>query len=260
MWCHLRNWNERRLLRRCAVDSPTWSRVVAAEPVLQCLNHQELIELRRLATLLLATKRFVTPGGESITTYQRTRIAAAAALPVLALGRRWHRDWQTIILYPDTFAVAYADTDEAGVVHEGIEPRAGEAWPGGPIILSWTDIIDSGGADGFHVVIHEIAHQLDGLDGVTNGRPPLHADMDAGQWSQAFSGCFDDLQARYAAGEPTALDPYATESPAECFAVTSEAFFLTPFVLAGAYPGVYEQLRLFYRQDPAVRRSNRGDA
>jgi len=49
------------------------------------------------------------------------------------------------------------------------------------------------------------------------------------------------------------LDPYAAESPAEFFAVGSEAFFETPELLHPAYPRMYEQLRLFYRQDPLAR-------
>jgi MtfA peptidase len=35
--------------------------------------------------------------------------------------------------------------------------------------------------------------------------------------------------------------------------VSSEAFFETPELLEPAYPAVYEQLRLFYRQDPLAR-------
>jgi Mlc titration factor MtfA (ptsG expression regulator) len=35
--------------------------------------------------------------------------------------------------------------------------------------------------------------------------------------------------------------------------VGSEAFFETPELLAPAYPAVYEQFRLFYRQDPGAR-------
>jgi Mlc titration factor MtfA (ptsG expression regulator) len=35
--------------------------------------------------------------------------------------------------------------------------------------------------------------------------------------------------------------------------VTSEAFFETPELLEPSYPDLYEQLRLFYRQDPLAR-------
>jgi Mlc titration factor MtfA (ptsG expression regulator) len=56
-----------------------------------------------------------------------------------------------------------------------------------------------------------------------------------------------------AAFELLPIDPYGAESAGEFFAVASEAFFETPELLAPAYPAVYEQLRLFYRQDPLAR-------
>jgi hypothetical protein len=49
------------------------------------------------------------------------------------------------------------------------------------------------------------------------------------------------------------IDPYAAESPAEFFAVVSEAFFEIPHALLREYPEVYRQLAEFYRQDPAAR-------
>ncbi|MGE5028156.1 MAG: zinc-dependent peptidase, partial [Betaproteobacteria bacterium] len=54
-------------------------------------------------------------------------------------------------------------------------------------------------------------------------------------------------------GTTMAIDSYAAESPAEFFAVTSEAFFEIPHVLRREYPDVYRQLAEFYRQDPAAR-------
>jgi Mlc titration factor MtfA (ptsG expression regulator) len=54
-------------------------------------------------------------------------------------------------------------------------------------------------------------------------------------------------------GEATPIDPYATESPAEFFAVVSESFFELPDLLHSEYPEVYEQLKAFYRQDPLAR-------
>jgi Mlc titration factor MtfA (ptsG expression regulator) len=53
------------------------------------------------------------------------------------------------------------------------------------------------------------------------------------------------------------MDPYAAQSAGEFFAVGSEAFFETPELLAPAYPAMYEQLRLFYRQDPQARLARR---
>ena len=70
-----------------------------------------------------------------------------------------------------------------------------------------------------------------------------------------MSRAFDDFQERVDQGEETLLDPYGAEWPAEFFAVASEAFFENPALLRGEYPDVYEQFRLFYRQDPGVQRA-----
>ena len=52
----------------------------------------------------------------------------------------------------------------------------------------------------------------------------------------------------------TVIDPYASEQPAEFFAVlSSEAFFTLPQAVRAIYPELYAQLALFYRQDPAAR-------
>ena len=60
------------------------------------------------------------------------------------------------------------------------------------------------------------------------------------------------LVAAMALGMPE-LDPYAAESPAEFFAVSSEAFFIDPQPLQAALPDWYGLLRQYYRQDPAQR-------
>jgi Mlc titration factor MtfA (ptsG expression regulator) len=57
----------------------------------------------------------------------------------------------------------------------------------------------------------------------------------------------------HAALDALPMDPYAAESAGEFFAVASEAFFETPELLAPAYRAVYDQLRLFYKQDPLAR-------
>ncbi len=54
-------------------------------------------------------------------------------------------------------------------------------------------------------------------------------------------------------GRSAAIDPYASESPAEFFAVLSEVFFADPALLVDEYPDVYAQFAQFYRQDPAAR-------
>jgi Mlc titration factor MtfA (ptsG expression regulator) len=51
----------------------------------------------------------------------------------------------------------------------------GQAVYRGPVILSWEDVLPEGRDpdEGYNVVIHEFAHQLDFLDNAINGTPPL---------------------------------------------------------------------------------------
>ena len=69
----------------------------------------------------------------------------------------------------------------------------------------------------------------------------------------AFTAAYQDFCARVDAGEDTIIDPYASDSPGEFFAVFSEAFFELPDVVRAEYPAAYEQLSQFYRQDPLAR-------
>ncbi len=140
--------------------------------------------------------------------------------------------------------------DAAGVVHQTNAVLAGEAWGRGPVILSWADVLKIGQQPGHNVVIHEMAHKLDMLNGDANGFPPLHRRMDRHQWWQVFSSAWDRLQDEKRAGAELPIDPYALESPAEFFAVASEQFFEEPATLRQHLPDVYRQLEQFYRQHP----------
>ncbi len=55
--------------------------------------------------------------------------------------------------------------DEDGVVHEIEQDASGEAWEGGPVVLSWEDAQMTDGTDAYNVVIHEFAHKIDLLTG-----------------------------------------------------------------------------------------------
>jgi hypothetical protein len=180
----------------------------------------------------------------------RVSIAAQACLPILALGLDWYAGWSGIVVYPGDFRVKRSEVDEHGVVHEWDDDLAGEAMPGGPVVLSW----DAAAHDpAMNVVIHEFAHKLDMLNGEADGQPPLHAGMDRAAWKRAFGEAYRGFCDALERGKDTWLDPYAAEHPSEFFAVVSEAFFEDPLQTRRRYPDVYEQLRLFYRQDPAAR-------
>lgn len=235
-----------------ALDEETW-RAVTELPVFDGLSAEEQTRLRELAGNLLADKSFSGAGGVEVDAGMATAIAAFAALPVLNLGYGWYEGWNEIVVYPGEFIFEGEQMDEAGVVHHVRHARSGEAWEGGPMVLSWDDVEWSGRGEGFNVVIHEFAHKLDMKNGDANGRPPLHSGMSPAIWAQEFQAAYDDLCRRVDGGEETAIDPYAAESPAEFFAVLSEYFFEAPDVLQQVYPGVYSQMVGFYLQDPLAR-------
>lgn len=247
----LRAWRRNRVLRRVRLPAGLWRAVVARHPVFGGLPPEALERLRQLAILFRHEKQFSAAGGATLDEDLCLAIAAQACLPILELGLDWYRGWVSVIVYPAEFVPRHEYVDEAGVVHATRRPLSGESWPRGPVILSAADAEASGG--GFNVVIHELAHKLDMLNGAVDGFPPLHRGMSAGVWSTVFSEAYRDFGARVRAGFSGAIDPYAAESPGEFFAVLSEVFFEIPWELKGYYPAVYDQLAAFYRQDPAAR-------
>jgi Mlc titration factor MtfA (ptsG expression regulator) len=249
-------WTRRRLTRiaaRDGIDADLWERVWSRLPLLAGLDRAESQRLRDLALLFLHRKAFEQAGDVRLDVSARLTIALQACLPILNLGLGWYRGWYAVILYPAEFVPQREWVDEDGVVWVSEEPMSGEAWEQGPVILSWADVQAGGVRDGFNVVLHELAHKLDMRDGAADGHPPLHPGMSDARWSQVFGAAYEDLSERLERGEQTGVDPYAAESPAEFFAVCSEGFFELPHRLRDEYPLVYEQLRDFYRQDPARR-------
>lgn len=226
-------------------------------PLFTGLSEADLAGLRVLAARLLEEKTLTPVAGAEPGGRELAAIAVQAALPVLRLGAGWYGTWNEIILYPQQFVPEREITDDIGVVHRVRQPLSGEAWEGGPLILSLDDVAASGWCDGYNVVIHEFAHKLDMKNGAVDGLPPLHGDMDAAAWAAAFEPAYADFCRRVdafdAGGAEPAIDPYAAESPAEFFAVLSEYFFELPDLLAAEYPAVYAQMARFYRQDPQSR-------
>ncbi len=250
----LRQWRRRRWLARDRLPEPLWQATLARLPLLEGLDAAERAQLRDLATLFLHEKVLEPAGGLVLTPDMGPILAAQACLPILHLGLDFYQGWHSVILYPEGFLADHEYTDSNGLVHRGHRSLIGEAWARGPVILSWADLADCRDASGLNVVIHEMAHKLDLLNGTANGLPPLHPGMTTQAWSQAFNPAYEQLCRDVNRGRATALDPYAAESPGEFFAVISESFFTTPHQIAMTWPAVYAQLCAFYRQDPQARR------
>jgi len=240
-----------RWLRQQPPEPGRWRRVLESLPLLTRLDTDARHRLGELSTLFVREKQWFPTQELALDEEQRLWIAAQACLPILNLGLEWYRGWHSLVIYPGSFLVSREYADAAGVIHRDQEARAGEAWLGGPMVLSWEDMDAHAGAVGFNVIIHECSHKLDMLSGEANGRPPLHREMSPRRWAQVLGGAYERLCQAVAQGEAHFLDAYGAEAPAEFFAVASEAFFTLPGALREELPAVYRELAAFYRQDPA---------
>ncbi len=228
-----------------------WQTVFATCPFLRTLDAHERTQLVRLASEFLRSKSLSSAHGLAIDDFMRASIAAQACLPVLELGLGWYEGWRGIVVYPGPFKVVREDIDEFGVTHVWEEELAGEAWPGGPVILSWEDAQSS--EAGYNVVIHEFAHKLAMHSGNDAGIPTAPLGLSDEDWQLALERAFALVESAIRCGRPLPIDHYAASSPAEFFAVMSEQFFTGPSVLAQHLPELHAALRCFYRQDPLER-------
>jgi Mlc titration factor MtfA (ptsG expression regulator) len=231
-----------------AVDDDLWAATLARFSFLQSLTVNEQKDLKNLVENFLADKEFSAAGGLELTDEICVSIAAQGCLPILKLGLSAYREWVGIIVYPDEFVVPRQIEDENGVIHEFNDVLSGEAWEGGPLIISWHDVQLAG--TGYNVVIHEFAHKLDMLNGEADGMPALHSGLSEDEWITVFSTAYEHFCQRVDAGDKTIIDPYASEEPAEFFAVFSEAFFELPATVNREYPAIYDLLKRYYLQDP----------
>jgi MtfA peptidase len=253
-----------RALRKHAIDDTLWQDTLERLPFFGHLDDTERARLRECTTLFIAEKEFSTAHDLTLTNAMIVAIAVQACLPVLNLSLELYRGWVGVIVYPGEFVIRKTVEDEAGVVHEIEHDASGEAWEGGPVVLSWEDAQMTDGADAYNVVIHEFAHKIDMLNGEADGHPPLfrrwHAPLDSNAWNDVFDHAYDHFCAQIDAVPPrrwgrfereSLIDPYAADHPSEFFAVCSEALFVQPVAFEREYPELYRLLARYYRQDPA---------
>ena len=204
------------------------------------------------ASVFLAEKTFIGCGGQEITDEIRYIVAGTACILLLNREPRYFPGFTSILIYPDTFESNEVRYDGMVEVHERTA-RAGESWHRGPIVLSWGDVLRgvSDPTDGFNVVLHEFAHKLDEQNDGTDGMPELQKASHYDEWVEVLTREYEALRTRAIHDTNDVLDDYALTSPPEFFAVATESFFEKSRAMKKRLPDLYEQLRRFYRVDPA---------
>jgi Mlc titration factor MtfA (ptsG expression regulator) len=232
---------------------PGWSAIIEKNvPIHARLSEVDRGELRALIQIFLAEKIFEGCGGLEITDEIKVTIAAQACLLLIRRETELYPKLITILVYPTAYVSNTPQPDQHGLVTEGPQGRLGEAWTSGVVVLSWDDV-KSGAADvrdGHNVVFHEFAHQLDQEDGGADGAPILPGRNLYSAWARVLGEEYDELRKAAETGKKSVLDTYGATNPAEFFAVATEAFFEKPIQLKKKHPELYEELTVYYHQDP----------
>ena len=224
-------------------------------PYYRLLPPEDQEELRGHVQVFLEEKSFVGCGGLEIADEIRVTVAAKACVLLLHRDTDYYPDLESILIYPSTYVVHRHEVLPGGVVIDGPEARLGESWLRGEVVLAWDSVL-AGAADardGKNVVFHEFAHQLDQETGDADGAPVLPRRSMYIAWARVLGAEFDALVREAQQLHKTDIDRYGATNPAEFFAVVTEAFFEKPERLRRKHPALYDQMRLFYRQDPAAR-------
>ena len=209
-------------------------------------------ELHGHINVFLEEKDFIGCDGLEISEEIRFTIAALACVLLLNRQAGYFPGFSSILVYPESYAATNVTFDGHLEVRQKTR-RAGESWYRGPVVLSWKDVLHgaSDGGDGYNVVLHEFAHKLDEENDGANGLPVLQGRGHYEAWAEVLGREYESLESRVARGRNRVLDEYGLTSPPEFFAVATESFFEKPVAMRDRIPDLYEQLRTFYRVDPA---------
>jgi Mlc titration factor MtfA (ptsG expression regulator) len=247
--------NRRRKKLRSLGLPPHWVGIIKANVGFYSkLSPADQAELAGHIRVFNTEKRYEGCGGLVINDEIRLTIAAQACMLLLHRETDYYPGLDVILVYPEAYVVTHYQEIESGVVIESDDVRLGESWKRGSIVLSWDDVRK--GAfdihDGRNVVLHEFAHQLDIMGGKGDNSPVLAERSKYLAWARALEADYERLRTDVTLGRPTFLNSYGALNPAEFFAVATECFFEKPRQFRENQPQLYEQLRLFYQQDPAA--------
>ena len=231
-----------------------WRKIIDRNvPFVRYLSPADRKELEQDVLIFLSEKHFEGAGGLEMTDEIKVTIATQACVLLLHRKTDYYPGLYSIIVYPHAYVATQTVQERRGIIAEGMQARLGESWTSGAVVLSWDDVL-SGAADihdGHNVVFHEFAHQLDAQDGSMDGAPILSDHSMYATWARVLGEEYRRLQQETELGKKTLLDQYGATNPAEFFAVATEFFFEKAQQLRQQLPQLYEELRNYYKQDPA---------
>ena len=222
------------------------------------LDADELDRMRMLVAKFFGETTWEAANGFELTDQIRVLISAQASMLLLGLELDEFPLLTSVIVHPSTVVQRGERSTGGSVRSSSPQMLLGQAHYRGPVLLSWS--ATRRGAKfprrGENVVYHEFAHQLDMIDGITDGTPPLGDEAARERWVEVCTTAYDTVRA----DRSEVLRPYAGTNPAEFFAVATEVFFNRPDALREYEPELYAELAAFYHQDPAARLARAAEA
>ena len=158
----------------------------------------------------------------------------------------------TIIIYPSVVAFEKIEANSGIYTKEKflIDGQAANE----TVVIIWHDAKQ----EAYHlrhdnVIIHEFAHEIDFMDGVADGIPPLKPSK-YNEWARVLYSEYEKLNDAMLKNTERdkykLLGSYAATNEAEFFAVVTERFFESPKSLYKHFPQLYKELKDFYGIDP----------
>lgn len=242
----------RQLLEQPLCDE--WREILSRNVAMYGRLSAALRERLEAAVIIIVAERpFVGLRRFAITDEVKVTIAGQAALLLLGEGGYFFDRVPTIYVQPryHRTRMTYPLGGGAELVEEGVLAE-GQALEQGEIRLTWNEVLFGGRDpdDGENVVLHELAHHLDSLDGEFDGVPPLASPSERQAWVEVFGRELDALRADIAAGRTPFLHAEAALNRAELFAYSTECFFEQPRELAESHADLFACLLGFYKVDP----------
>ncbi|NVE95552.1 M90 family metallopeptidase [Altererythrobacter lutimaris] len=221
-------------------------------PIVRRLPRELHASFEGKINLFLDQMTFRGHNGIEVSEEMKLSIAAQACL-LIVNSPAWYHTLRNVLIYPSAFRTGRSSLD-GNIVHERDFHMLGESWDRGPIVLSWDHALQGGldAHDGYNVVIHEFAHQLDSLTGHTNGIPILRKGQAYEGWEKAMLDAYHDHVARVEHGQHTLIDPYGATNHQEFFAEAVVTFFEKAQALRREEPALYAQLSELLALDPAT--------
>lgn len=244
-------WRRNRLLSQSFPAA--WLKIIERNvPYYSRLSDADKKELQQHIQIFIAEKNFEGCGGLEMTEEIKITVAAQACILLLHRKTDYYPGLYSILVYPSAFVVKSYQELAPGYLVEGEQVHLGESWKRGTLVLSWDHVKASAADihDGHNVVLHEFAHQLDTENGAADGAPILPQRSMYVAWARILGRDYEKLRDDAENDRDTVLDQYGATNPAEFFAVATECFFEKPRELREKHPELYQELKLFYQQDP----------